>query len=382
MNPGLPTRRTLPGLSSRSPDFYPKNTGRLNALNSFNFEWFGNSNFAGKLKSIQYMSPAKPICLCLSAIFFLLCAHCASAQALPVREIDAAIATMAQQIDTAYVFPEKGQKIAQHLRSEHRQGRFPASGDWQDLAGAISKSLQEFSRDGHLYVRYDPKTVKELQKPAQPGPDTVTQAYDPFFDGKDAAERNFGFRAVKVLEGNTGYIEISEINISVGSLPVLFAAMRFVANTRALVIDLRNNGGGGSNVGSVLESFFLRGHTPLLEFRTRNGSMQTEKTVGWLLEPKYEKPLFILVNKGTASAAEAFAYALQKHRRAKVVGQRSAGAAFMNSWYPVNEHLYISISTGAPTWPGTTENWEVTGINPDYIVAEGTELAAVAQLLK
>jgi C-terminal processing protease CtpA/Prc len=203
-----------------------------------------------------------------------------------------------------------------------------------------------------------------------------------FLMGKDAAERNFGFRAVKVLEGNTGYIEISEINISVGSLPVLFAAMRFVANTRALVIDLRNNGGGGSNVGSVLESFFLRGHTPLLEFRTRNGSMQTEKTVGWLLEPKYEKPLFILVNKGTASAAEAFAYALQKHRRAKVVGQRSAGAAFMNSWYPVNEHLYISISTGAPTWPGTTENWEVTGINPDYIVAEGTELAAVAQLLK
>lgn len=328
------------------------------------------------------MSPIKSVCLCLSAIFFLLCAHCASAQALSAREIDAAIATMAQQIDTAYVFPEKGQKIAQHLRSEHRQGKFSGTKSWQDLAVAVSKNLKEFSQDGHLYVRYDPKTVKELQKPAQPGSDKATQDFDPFFDGKDAAERNFGFRDVKVLEGNIGYIGISEINISVSSLPVLFAAMRFVANTRALVIDLRNNGGGGSNVGSVLESFFLPKNTSLLEFRTRNGSTQMEKTVGWLLEPKYEKPLFILVNKGTASAAEAFAYALQKHRRVKVVGQRSAGGAFMNSWYSVNEHIYISISTGAPTWPGTTENWEVTGINPDHTVAEGTELATVARLVK
>nr|WP_295927796.1 S41 family peptidase [uncultured Dyadobacter sp.] len=328
------------------------------------------------------MSPTKSARFCLNAIFLLLCCPYALGQALSVREIDAAIAIMAQRIDTAYVFQEKGQKIAEHLRSERRQGRFSAAKNWHDLAVSVSKSLQEFSRDGHLYVRYDPKTVKELQKPAQPGADTATQSYDAFFDGKDAAERNFGFRDVKVLDGNIGYIEISEINISVNSLPTLFAAMRFVANTRALVIDLRNNGGGGSNAGSVMESFFLPKHTPLLEFRTRNGSMQTEKTVGWLLEPKYEKPLFILVNQGTASAAEAFAYALQKHRRAKIVGRRSAGAAFMNSWYPVNEHLYVSVSTGAPTWPGTTGNWEATGVQPDYTVPDGTELAAVIEMLK
>lgn len=320
--------------------------------------------------------------LCLMGIFLLFCLPCAFAQALSGREVDEAINTMAQQIDTAYVFPDKGQKIAQYLRSEHRQGRFSASKNWEDLAASISKSLKEFSQDGHLYVRCGPKTVEELQKAAQPGSDTAVREYEAFFDGKEAAERNFGFRNVKMLEGNIGYIEISEINISSKSLPVLFAAMRLVGNTRALVIDLRNNGGGGSNIGSVLESFFLAKDLPLLEFKTRNGNTQVEKTVGWLLEPRYEKPLFILVSKGTASAAEAFAFALQKHRRAKVVGQRSAGAAFMNSWYPVNKYLYISVSTGAPTWPGTTENWESKGIQPDYTVPEGTELTAVADLLK
>lgn len=328
------------------------------------------------------MLTIKPALFCLSVIFFLLRCQCVSAQALSSQEIGAAIAVIAQQIDTAYVFPEKGRKIAEHLQAELRQGKFSAVKNWRDLAESTSKSLREFSRDGHLYIKYDPKTVQALRKPQQPELDTASQAYDPFFDGKDAEERNYGFRSVKILEGNVGYIEISEINVSARSLPMLFAAMRFVANSRALVIDLRNNTGGGSNVGNVLESFFLPENKTLLEFITRNGSMQTEKTVGWLLEPKYDRPLFILINRGTASAAEAFAYALQKHKRAKVVGQRSAGGAFMSSWYPVNEHLYLSVSTGAPTWPGTTENWEGTGVQPDYTVSEGTELNAVAELLK
>lgn len=337
-----------------------------------------------QIQSTTRMLAVKPACLYLSTIFSILCLQNAFAQALPPKEIDAAISSMAQSIDTAYVFPEKGQKIAQYLRSEHKRGSFGNAKTWKELAEMISKSLQEFSRDGHLYVRYDPKTVKELQSPPQDHPDSISQkaGYDPFFDGKDAVERNFGFREVKVLEGNIGYIRISEINISTKSLPVLFATMRFVAGSKALVIDLRNNGGGGSNVGSVLESFFLPAQIPLLEFRTRNGNSHAEKTVDWLLEPRYEKPLFILVNRGTVSAAEAFTFALQRHRRAKVIGQRSAGGAFMNSWYPVNEHLFISVSTGAPTWPGTSESWEGNGIQPDYPVADGTELARVVELLR
>ena len=330
------------------------------------------------------MLPINPARFCLSSILFICCFQYAFAQALQPREIDAAINSMAQSIDTAYVFPEKGQKIAQYLRSEYKRGSFSSAKTWKDLAEMLSKSLHEFSSDGHLYVRNDPKTVKDLQSPPEIEPDPMSPkaSYDPFFEGKDAIERNFGFREVKVLEGNIGYIRISEINISIKSLPVLFAAMRFVANSKALIIDLRNNGGGGSNVGSVLESFFLPAHTPLLDFKTRNGSSHAEKTVDWLMEPKYERPLFILVNQGTASAAEAFTFALQKHRRARVVGHKSAGGAFMNSWYPVNEQLFISVSTGAPTWPGTSESWEVSGIQPDYPVADGQELTTVAELLK
>ena len=86
--------------------------------------------------------------------------------------------------------------------------------------------------------------------------------------------------------------------------------------------------------------------------------------------------MFIIINKNTSSAAEAFTFALQA-RRAEVVGQPSAGAAHMNSWYVVNDEIYVSVSTGAPTLPGTDTSWERRGVQPDHTVAEGDEIEFV-----
>ncbi len=94
-----------------------------------------------------------------------------------------------------------------------------------------------------------------------------------------------------------------------------------------------------------------------------------------------EQTLFIIVNNGTVSAAEAFAYSLQSKGRAKIIGQPSAGAANMNSWYVVNEQIFVSISTAAPTLPGTEVSWEQTGIQPDHIVENDTEIEFIQKLL-
>lgn len=306
-------------------------------------------------------------------------------QTLSRKELESAFTKMSSLIDSTYVFPEKGRQIALQLLQDYKKGKFDGAGNWKEVDSLATHSLKLLSNDGHMYVRYDPKTVKELSAIERKSPageaDTVGKSDNPFFYGKDAATKNFGLREVMVMEGNIGYLKVSEINISEKSLPILFAAMRFVSGTKALIIDLRDNGGGGSAIGNVFESFFLPKDTPLLEFRTRTGIVESAKTVSWLLEKKYDNPLFIIINKGTASAAEAFTYGLQKHNRAKVVGQKSAGGAHMNSWYPINEHLFISVSTGAPTWPGTTESWEQKGIEPDHIVDIGNEINFVKNLL-
>jgi hypothetical protein len=328
------------------------------------------------------MKPVKPVFGIISTILLCLCCNAGYAQSLPKKEVQLAIGKMSSLLEENYVFADKGKAIAAHLRKQFQEGKFAQAGTWKELDSLVTRALREFSKDGHLYVSYDPKMVQELSVGEEKKAAPENFSFDPFYYGKDAIENNFGFKEVKMLEGNIGYIRLAEINLSEKSLSVLFAAMQFVANTRALVIDLQNNGGGGSVVGNVFESFFLPKETPLLEFKTRRRGVTLAKTEAWLLEKKYEKPLYILVNGGTASAAEAFAYALQRHGRAKVVGQRSAGGAHMNTWYVVNEHIYLSVSTGAPTWPGTEESWEQKGIQPDHPVAVGEEIKTVKRMVE
>ena len=312
--------------------------------------------------------------------FCLFISSACFSQSLDPKEVQEAVSGIAKLIEINYVYPGKGKQIAAYLLGEHKKGTFAKCSSWKMFDSLATHHLQTFSHDGHLYVRNDPETVKNLlDKKADT---SEAFSYDLFYYGRKAIESNYGFSEVKVMDGNTGYIKVSEINISYKSLPVLFAAMRFVAGTKALIIDLRGNGGGGSDVGAVFESFFLDRNVPLLEFKSRHGESKLERTVTWLTEPKYERPLYILVDNGTASAAEAFAYALQMHKRAVVVGRPSAGGAHMNSWYAVNEQLYVSVSTAAPAKPGTEESWEQKGVQPDYLAEKGKEIETVLRLLK
>jgi C-terminal processing protease CtpA/Prc len=103
------------------------------------------------------------------------------------------------------------------------------------------------------------------------------------------------------------------------------------------------------------------------------------KTVSWLTEKKYDAPVFIIINKKTASAAEALAFALQAQKRAVIVGQPSAGGAHMSSWYAVNDFLYVSVSTAAPVLPGTETSWEGKGVEPDFVTAAGREIEIIKE---
>lgn len=296
------------------------------------------------------------------------------------REVEAAVQTISKLVTDKYVFPEKGREIANHLLHELKKNTFKNVDSWKAVDSIATKVLREFSGDGHLFVRYNPTKVKNLLAVKKDVHDD--SGHNSFFYGEEAPKNNFGFKEVKILEGNIGYIKLSQINLSEKSLPVLFASMRFVANTKALIIDVQDNGGGGSAIGDVFETYFLPKETALLEFRNREGKNHTSKTVAWLLEPKYHKPLYIMINNHTASAAEAFAFALQSKRRAIVIGQRSAGAAHMSSWYPVNDHLFVSVSTGAPTLPGTEISWEQKGVQPDHVVEAGEEIAFITDLIE
>ncbi len=287
--------------------------------------------------------------------------------------------TIANHIKSNYVLPKKGEQIAEQFLGDLKNGRFYQARNLKKLDSIMTKSLREASNDFHLYTWNNREIVRQLQSTAE---DDKTSTSTNFFNNKEAYESNFGFEVVEILPGNIGYIRLSQINISDHSLRKLYATMTLVENTKALIIDLRNNSGGGSTIGSVLETYFFEAYVPLLEFRQRNGETELEGTVGWLLEERYLKPLYLLVNKGTASAAEAFAFGLKHHNRCTIIGQPTSGGAYMNSYFPVNEDFVVAISTAAPFLPGTTESWEATGVQPDHVVDEKEALTKALEIIK
>ena len=152
-----------------------------------------------------------------------------------------------------------------------------------------------------------------------------------------------------MLEGNIGYLRVPVINIKKNNVDDLYDAMKKVQGTKALA-------------------------TPTLQFTSRDGNFTIDSTVSWLKEKKYENPVFILVNKKTASAAEAFAFVLQQKKRAKIVGENSAGATYINSWYAIDDENFVSVSTAVPSVPRTNNSWELTGVLPDIKVKKGDAL--------
>lgn len=290
----------------------------------------------------------------------------AKSQEISAEQKNAAIQTIAKEIAANYVYPEKGGQIASHIQTANFKGQFEKAKTWEEFDEMVTKELRNFSQDGHLYVKHDAKTVEALRNPSGGEvKNKVNEVHD---------QNTSMISEATILPSNVGYLKIPEININKLNLGSLYEAMRKMQGTKSLIIDLRNNGGGGSEVGPVLESFFLPPGTPTLKFTQRDGNFSTDSTVTWLEEKRYDKPVYIIINKKTASAAEAFVFVLQQNKRAKIVGESSAGASHMNSWYVVNDENFVSVSTAAPSIPGKEITWEQEGVQPNIKVKKGDAL--------
>ena len=206
----------------------------------------------------------------------------------------------------------------------------------------VTVELREFSKDAHLYVKNDRAVVKDLK-----GATRKTDGQGHI--SSESPEPMCMIQESKVLEGNIGYLRVPVINIKKNNVDDLYDAMKKVQGTKALA-------------------------TPTFQFTSRDGNFTIDSTVSWLKEKKYENPVFILVNKKTASAAEAFAFVLQQKKRAKIVGENSAGATYINSWYAIDDENFVSVSTAIPSVPGTNNSWELTGVLPDIKVKKGDAL--------
>jgi carboxyl-terminal processing protease len=129
-----------------------------------------------------------------------------------------------------------------------------------------------------------------------------------------------------------------------------------------LIIDLRNNPGGVLKPAVAMADGFLEDGV-IVSTRGRNSTMQLEFTAHpgqWL--PR--TPVMLLVDRGTASAAEVLAGALQDHSRALVVGERTFGKGSVQSVLPLRNGAGIKLTTALYYTP-SGRSIQATGIEPD-----------------
>jgi carboxyl-terminal processing protease len=129
---------------------------------------------------------------------------------------------------------------------------------------------------------------------------------------------------------------------------------------KGLVLDLRGNGGGLLQEGRLVASIFVQKGL-IVSTRGRTSPEQKLDAAGGAISPKI--PMVVLVNGGTASAAEIVTGALRDHNRATVVGTRTFGKGVFQQIEPLSNGGVLDLTVGRYFLPNG-ENLAGHGIDP------------------
>lgn len=281
---------------------------------------------------------------------------------------------VARIVDENFFDEERAHAIAAELRDHD----FSDVTTHEAFADAMGELLH--AHDNHFSVRYvGPEVVAAVfaaQEHEGDGP-----AVDPF---ESSRRGNYGFNEVSILPGNIGYIRLLEFAPAEVAGDTAAAALDFIANTDAVIFDLRENTGGAPSMVQFLISHFLDPSESIaintfvsrrLDYPQQLNSL-TYHPSGF----RPDVPVYVLVSGRTGSAGEAFPYHLQAMDRATIIGQTTYGAGNPGDTLALDAGYEIFISTSSAQNPITGTNWEGVGVEPD-VATDPADALATAQIM-
>ena len=171
-------------------------------------------------------------------------------------------------------------------------------------------------------------------------------------------------------EGNVGYVRITSFNehAEAGVEKALKKLEKELGDRiEGIVLDLRNNPGGLLDQAiAVSDAFIDKGEIVSTRGRGTEDIQRYNADAGDLANAL---PMVVLINGGSASASEIVAGALQDHRRALILGQRSYGKGSVQTIVPLGAHGAMRLTTARYYTP-SGQSIQATGIKPDIIVEE------------
>lgn len=300
-----------------------------------------------------------------------------AAPKLVQSDYESVLAVVLEHLTTDYVEADVGLAAADALRVSFDGERLATIPDGKTFAEALSRELQSLTGDGHLNVEFSESPIKLSDEEESSSFDAGEMER---YYGRHL---NYGVQTASRLDDNVGYIDLRVFApIDMGAATVT-AAMNVVANTDALIIDLRRNGGGIGDMADLVASYlFDHQPKPLTGTYDRPTDTLTQRfTQAYVPGDRFggQKPVYVLISKRTFSAAEALAYNLQALGRATIVGETSGGGAHPFEYLPVHEHFVLWSVTAKSLNPITGGNWQGVGVTPDIAVpAEDALEAALA----
>jgi len=286
-------------------------------------------------------------------------------------------------IDSVYVLAEPARRIVAGLRSNLAAGRYDEISDPAVFADRLYEDAQAINHDGHFQIAAFPPLDPALQAAAPDEDPAEARRHE-----RRMRATNYGFKKAEIMPGGVGYLRFDNFGSGDDAFAAATAAMNFLANSRAVILDLRMNGGGDAAMIRYLCGYLFAEETHLINWDIRAEKMTVQSRSADYVPGRriVEQPVYVLVSGNTFSAAEEFTFDLRNLGRATVVGDTTGGGGHTvaSSMFDFREfRIGVRVPYGRAYNPEDNEGWEGKGVVPHIPVPAAEALdAAYADALQ
>lgn len=290
------------------------------------------------------------------------------------------IAAIAANLKQLYVDRAIGQRLADALLAYDKNGEYESLDMSADLAARINKDIQTTSRALGIPRGVFIADVVYSARPLPTGPPPPMTAEMRERNRAALLQQNCLFETIETLPHIVGYMKLNGFADATSCQETTSRAMASVNNVDALIVDLRDNGGGFGETALQIAGYLF--DRPTYLYDPRPNSPVPARTASPISGNKLvDKPVYVLTSSRTQSAAEYFVYNLKMLKRATIVGETTAGHQHSGAFHRITDHFGMGIQEAAPPDnPFPVKGWEVIGIEPDVKVSRTEAFDAARKL--
>ncbi len=292
------------------------------------------------------------------------------------------IAAIAANLKQLYVDRAIGQQLADAVLAHDKKGEYESLDTGANLAARINTDIQTTSRalgiPGGVFVA----DVLYSAQPLPTGPPPPMTEEMRQRRRATLLQQNCLFETIETLPHNVGYMKLNGFADATTCHEAAAKAMASLNNADALIVDLRDNGGGFGETALQIAGYLF--DRPTFMYDPRPHSPVPARTASPISGSKLvDKPVYVLTSSRTQSAAEYFVYNLKMLKRATVIGETTAGHQHSGAFHPINDHFGMGIQEVVPPDnPYPVKGWEVIGVEPDVKVSRTEAFEAAKKLVE